>query len=89
MKKIKYFACFHVLKYHFSHDIIIHIKSANVKLEVNKLELDFEISEEQAEQFARDLYYGSDFVAEVKKCIADNPEAFAKFQEERRKHNGE
>ena len=51
------------------------------------MELNFEISEEQAEQFARDLYYGSDFVAEVKKCIADNQEAFISFQKEWRNKN--
>lgn len=58
-----------------------------VKMEVIKLELNFEISEEQAEQFARDLYYGSNLIADIKKCIADNQEAFISFQNERRNKN--
>ena len=45
------------------------------------MELDFEISEEQAEQFAMELYYGSDLVTDIKKCIADNPEAYSQFLE--------
>ncbi len=51
------------------------------------MELNFEISEEQAEQFARDLYYGSNLIADIKKCIADNFEDFAQFQKERRANN--
>ena len=76
-----------VLQCEYIYDIIIHRKSAEVKMEVIKLELNFEISEEQAEQFARDLYYGSDLIADIKKCIADNQEAFIRFQNERRNKN--
>jgi len=45
------------------------------------LEFDFEISEEQAEQFAMELYYGSDLIADIK---ADNQEDYARFLEEER-----
>lgn len=51
------------------------------KLEFN---IDFEISDEQAEQFAMELYYGSDLVTDIKKYIADNQERYAKFLEEER-----
>ena len=46
--------------------------------------IDFEISDEQAEQFAMELYYGSDLVTDIKKYIADNQERYAKFLEEER-----
>ncbi|MDD6215102.1 MAG: hypothetical protein PUB42_08005 [Firmicutes bacterium] len=49
-----------------------------------ELEFDFEISEEQAEQFAMELYYGSDLIADIKKCIADNREEYVHFLEEER-----
>ncbi len=48
------------------------------------MEFDFEISEEQAEQFAMELYYGSDLIADIKRCIADNQEDYARFLEEER-----
>lgn len=46
-----------------------------------KLEIDIEISSEQAELFAMELYYGSDLIADIKKYIADNQEGYAKFLE--------
>lgn len=48
------------------------------KLEFN---IDFEISDEQAEQFAMELYYDSDLVTDIKKYIADNQESYARFLE--------
>lgn len=54
-----------------------------------ELEFDFDISDEQAEQFAMELYYGSDLIADIKKCISDNQEAYAHFlDEERGRCNG-
>lgn len=49
------------------------------------MEFDFEISDEQAEQFAMELYYGSDLVADIKQYIADNKESYEKFLAEERK----
>lgn len=40
---------------------------------------DIEISEEQARQFAIELYYGSDLIADIKKTIADNREDYERF----------
>ena len=51
------------------------------KLELN---IDFEISDEQAEQFAMELYYGSDLVTDIKKYISDNQESYTKFLKEER-----
>ena len=35
-----------------------------------KLELDFEISEEQAEQFAAELFYSSNLIEDIKQSVA-------------------
>lgn len=51
---------------------------------VIKLEFNIEISSEQAELFAMELYYSSDLIADIKKCIAENQESYAKFLEEER-----
>ena len=48
------------------------------------MELDFDISDEQAEQFAMELYYGSDLIADIKRCISDNQADYARFLEEER-----
>lgn len=49
------------------------------------MDIDFTISDEQAEQFARALYYTSDLIADIKDCIASNPESYARFLEEEAK----
>lgn len=35
-----------------------------------KLDIDFEISDEQAEAFAAELYYSSNLVEDIKQCVA-------------------
>ncbi len=57
--------------------------------EVIKLKFNIEISSEQAELFAMEIYYGSDLVTDIKKYIADNQESYEEFlEEERVRHNG-
>ena len=41
--------------------------------------MNVEISVEQAEQFAYELYNGSDLIADIKKCIAEYPEEYELF----------
>ena len=41
--------------------------------------MNIEISKEQAETFANELYYGSDLIADIKKCIAEHPEEYELF----------
>lgn len=48
------------------------------------MEIDFELSDEQVEQFAAALYYGSDLIADIKKCIAEHSEEYALFLEKER-----
>ena len=53
------------------------------------MEFNIEISSEQAELFAMELYYASDLVTDIKKYIADNQESYEEFlEEERMRHNG-
>ena len=51
---------------------------------VIKLEIDIELSEEQIEQFAEALYYGSDLIADIRKCIDEHPDAYSRFLEKER-----
>ena len=47
-----------------------------------ELEFDFELSDEQIEKFAYDLYYNSDFVTLVKENIENNKDEYIRFLEE-------
>ena len=49
-----------------------------------KLEIDIELSEEQVEQFAEALYYGSDLIADIRKCIDEHPDEYSRFLEKER-----
>ncbi len=52
------------------------------------MDIDFEISEEQAEAFAAELYYNSDLIAIIKETIANNQEDYARFLEKEGMANG-
>ena len=48
------------------------------------MDFEYELSDEQIEQFARELYYSSDLIAEVSNYIANNREEYERFLEEKR-----
>ena len=51
------------------------------------MEMDFEISDENLQQFAETLYYTTNLIAYVKECIAKHPEDYARFLEKEGKKN--
>ncbi len=53
-----------------------------------KLDIEFEISDEQAEAFATELYYTSDLIAIIKETIENNREDYERFLEKEGKKNG-
>lgn len=58
------------------------------KRQVIKLDIEFEISEEQAEAFAAELYYNSDLITIIKETIECHREDYERFLEKEGKKNG-
>lgn len=52
------------------------------------MDIEFEISEEQAEAFAAELYYNSDLITIIKETIENNREDYERFLEKEGKRNG-
>ena len=50
------------------------------------MEIDIELSDEQLDEIAEALYYGSDLVTEVKEYIASHQEEYELFLEKERRN---
>ena len=51
-----------------------------------KLELDFEISEEQAEQFAAELFYSSNLIEDIKQSVAHSLKICESYKGKKREY---